>query len=176
MDGDLNAEAEEDRAGEELRDVSRTSDPEAVQRQAGRSRSVPPAALLREAVLADSVSEGGPDSRRLPEAGSADAEDGVRDVRSDDAALDPPRRSELAEQRTREPQDAVRVLPHYLASCARGDREAALANHADRLRCLGNAVVPAQAELAFRVLLERAMNQATLELTAVGTRIEGTDV
>ena len=59
---------------------------------------------------------------------------------------------------------------------AEADREAALANRADRLRCLGNAVVPAQAELAFRELLERAMNQATVELWAVGTRIEGTDV
>ena len=59
---------------------------------------------------------------------------------------------------------------------AEADREAALANRADRLRCLGNAVVPAQAELAFRALLERAMNQAMAERGAVGTRIEGTGI
>ena len=42
------------------------------------------------------------------------------------------------------PQPAVRRNAHGLS------------NRMDRLRCLGNAVVPAQAELALRVLLERA--------------------
>ena len=53
---------------------------------------------------------------------------------------------------------------------------AAMVDRADRLRCLGNAVVPAQAERAFRLLVERAMNQTTLAPTAIGTRIEGTEL
>lgn len=51
-----------------------------------------------------------------------------------------------------------------------------MVDRADRLRCLGNAVVPAQAERAFRLLVERAMNQTTLAPTAIGTRIEGTGI
>ena len=74
------------------------------------------------------------------------------------AACTPCRRNAL-EQLSREYPDSVRLVPQLLACDCGAARVDTIGTHArsrvDRLRCLGNACVPSQAEHAFRILWER---------------------
>lgn len=149
---------------------------ENVQQPARGSRSISPTEVLLACLLR--IKEGGLDESRLQLESPKTPQGSVRSVRPHKEASSSPCRSKPRKQRTKEHPDSLQALSRFLAHDAEArwasyrwpDEETFLSYwgdgwedgisrithnlpfRVDRLKCLGNAVVPIQAREAFKRL------------------------
>lgn len=154
------AYAEEARSAEALPAVRQEDEPEDDQRARRGYGGLPPQEVLQPPLHGAGLHQDRPDALCAAEEGGWVQEGSVRGLRCDQGPKRPPHGREPGEQLPVQPADLVQLLPPDLALAFREGPteeavELALRHRIDRLRCLGNAVVPAQAEAALRMLLER---------------------
>ena len=154
------AYAEKARSPEALPAVRKEDEQEDDQRARRGYDGLPPQEVLQPPLYGAGLHQDRPDALCAAEEGGRVQERDVRGLRCDPGSERPPHGREPGEQPPIQPADLVQFLPPDLALAFRKDPteeavELAMRYRVDRLRCLGNAVVPAQAEAALRMLLER---------------------
>ena len=134
---DLDADAKERRPEPLLQGVFFASEAEALERALGRSRGVPEKEVLRPEVHGQGQGARQRYARRLLQESASIPQAVMRAMRDAGAASRSPQGSELAQQRTRELDDAVRVVSHVAASCGGGHQPVP---SAAAMSCLRRAV------------------------------------
>jgi len=169
----MNGQATDQRRRQALPTMRRADVSEAVQRQAGGLVEFQSSHILRTGMLSDWKNEDIAQENNLSLAGAQDAKGIVRGLRRDEAVACPPLRWEPSEQRSDKSSNVVPILSRLLACALEEARYAnfwadaasgaswedgvprvacGVKNRMDRLRALGNAIVPQLAEAIGRAL------------------------